>query len=173
MNKLETPLLWWSNISIPSVSHAFFTLYSIQRNCWASLSLMILALTKLTSCSPPAFISKKRLYKKAQEWSYQYGDPFTLWLGEKPMVILNSNQVVRQAFVEKRHQFSGRFPTKFGKRENYRFLCIGWTLWNLCDHDFSPFFLPFPLLFPMTLHLIYKCYSCGLMYFLVPRRLHV
>lgn len=56
----------------------------------------------------------KGLHTKAQTWAIQYGDPFTLWMGEKPMVILNSNRVIREAFVEKRHQFSGRFPTKMG-----------------------------------------------------------
>lgn len=58
--------------------------------------------------------NETKLYKKAEEWSRQYGDPFTLWMGEKPTVILNSYQVVREAFVDKRHDFAGRFRIKLG-----------------------------------------------------------
>ncbi|CAN7939131.1 unnamed protein product [Ixodes hexagonus] len=58
--------------------------------------------------------NEKRLYKKAEEWSRTYGDPFTLWIGEKPMLVLNSHQVVKEAFIDKRHEFAGRFPTKLG-----------------------------------------------------------
>ncbi|CAN8011946.1 unnamed protein product, partial [Ixodes pacificus] len=58
--------------------------------------------------------NEKKLYKKAEEWSRKYGDPFTLWMGEKPMLMLNSYQVVKEAFIDKRHAFAGRFPTKLG-----------------------------------------------------------
>ncbi|CAN8029634.1 unnamed protein product, partial [Ixodes persulcatus] len=60
--------------------------------------------------------NETKLYKKAEEWSRQYGDPFTLWMGEKPTVILNSYQVVREAFVDKRHDFAGRFRIKLGEQ---------------------------------------------------------
>lgn len=56
--------------------------------------------------------SQKQFYKKANEWATEYGDPFTLWMGQKPMVVLNSHDVVREAFIERRHEFAGRFPTK-------------------------------------------------------------
>uniref|UniRef100_A0A1S4M0Y8 Cytochrome P450, putative n=1 Tax=Ixodes scapularis TaxID=6945 RepID=A0A1S4M0Y8_IXOSC len=52
------------------------------------------------------------LHLKAEQWHRRYGDPFTMWMGEKPMVMLNSYQVLREAFVDKRHEFAGRFPTK-------------------------------------------------------------
>uniref|UniRef100_A0A0K8RLX3 Putative cytochrome n=1 Tax=Ixodes ricinus TaxID=34613 RepID=A0A0K8RLX3_IXORI len=32
----------------------------------------------------------------------------------KPMLMLNSYQVVKEAFIDKRHEFAGRFPTKLG-----------------------------------------------------------
>ncbi|XP_077556690.1 cytochrome P450 1A1-like [Haemaphysalis longicornis] len=56
----------------------------------------------------------KNLWVKATEWSSSYGDVFTLWMGEKPMVVLNSYAVIREAFLDRRHEFSGRFPTKMG-----------------------------------------------------------
>lgn len=56
----------------------------------------------------------KNLCVKATEWSSAYGDVFTLWMGERPMVVLNSYAVIREAFVDRRHEFSGRFPTKMG-----------------------------------------------------------
>lgn len=55
------------------------------------------------------------LYKLADDWSRKYGDPFTLWMGEKPMVVLNTHKVMREAFVEKRDDFAGRLLTKMGR----------------------------------------------------------
>ncbi|CAN8029408.1 unnamed protein product, partial [Ixodes persulcatus] len=55
------------------------------------------------------------LHLKAEEWHRKYGDPFTMWMGEKPMVMLNSYQVLREAFIDKRHEFAGRFPTRLGE----------------------------------------------------------
>ncbi|KAG0414882.1 hypothetical protein HPB47_007959 [Ixodes persulcatus] len=48
------------------------------------------------------------------EWSRKYGDPVTLWMGERPMVVINTQKLVKEAFVERRHEFAGRFPSKMG-----------------------------------------------------------
>ncbi|XP_077514223.1 cytochrome P450 1A1-like [Amblyomma americanum] len=56
----------------------------------------------------------KSLPCQANEWSKKYGDVFTLWVSHKPMVVLNSYAVIREAFLERRHEFAGRFPTKMG-----------------------------------------------------------
>ncbi|CAN7982314.1 unnamed protein product, partial [Ixodes hexagonus] len=55
------------------------------------------------------------LYKVAHELSRKYGDPITLWMGDKPMVVLNTQKLVKEAFIERRHDFAGRFPTKMGE----------------------------------------------------------
>ncbi|CAN7984478.1 unnamed protein product [Ixodes hexagonus] len=55
------------------------------------------------------------LYKLAHELSRKYGDPITLWMGDKPMVVLNTQELVKEAFIERRHDFAGRFPTKMGE----------------------------------------------------------
>ncbi|XP_075741313.1 cytochrome P450 1A4-like isoform X1 [Rhipicephalus microplus] len=57
---------------------------------------------------------EKELHKKATEWSKYYGDPFTLWMGSRPMIVLNSYEVIKEGLVEKRHDFAGRFATKLG-----------------------------------------------------------
>uniref|UniRef100_A0A023GKW2 Putative cytochrome p450 cyp2 subfamily protein n=1 Tax=Amblyomma triste TaxID=251400 RepID=A0A023GKW2_AMBTT len=57
----------------------------------------------------------KDLHYKATEWAKAYGDVFTLWMAEKPMVILNSHQVIREAFLERRHEFAGRFQTRLSE----------------------------------------------------------
>ncbi|CAN7991477.1 unnamed protein product [Ixodes hexagonus] len=62
-----------------------------------------------------SFRSETPLYRRAEEWSRTYGDPFTLWMGEKPMVMLNSYEVTKEALVDKRHEFAGRSSTKFGE----------------------------------------------------------
>lgn len=62
-----------------------------------------------------ALRNTNQLYKMAEEWARQYGDPITLWMGEKPMVVLNTQKVVKEAFVEKRHEFAGRFSTKMAE----------------------------------------------------------
>ncbi|CAN8011944.1 unnamed protein product [Ixodes pacificus] len=54
------------------------------------------------------------LHLKAEQWHRKYGDPFTMWMGEKPMVMLNSYQVLKEAFIDKGQEFAGRFPTKIG-----------------------------------------------------------
>uniref|UniRef100_A0A1E1XAD2 Putative cytochrome p450 cyp2 subfamily protein n=1 Tax=Amblyomma aureolatum TaxID=187763 RepID=A0A1E1XAD2_9ACAR len=56
----------------------------------------------------------KSLPCKLDEWSKVYGDVFTLWMSHKPMVVLNSYAVIREAFLDRRHEFAGRFPTKMG-----------------------------------------------------------
>ncbi|KAG0443136.1 hypothetical protein HPB47_015247 [Ixodes persulcatus] len=55
------------------------------------------------------------LYEVTQGWARKYGDPITLWMGEKPMVVLNTQKLVKEAFIERRHEFAGRFPTKMGE----------------------------------------------------------
>ncbi|KAG0443138.1 hypothetical protein HPB47_015249 [Ixodes persulcatus] len=55
------------------------------------------------------------LYKVTEGWARKYGDPITLWMGEKPMVVLNTQKLVKEAFIERRHEFAGRFPTKMGE----------------------------------------------------------
>ncbi|EEC15752.1 cytochrome P-450 IIC4, putative, partial [Ixodes scapularis] len=62
-----------------------------------------------------ALRNTNQLYKMAENWARQYGDPITFWMGEKPMVVLNTQKVVKEAFVEKRHEFAGRFSTKMAE----------------------------------------------------------
>lgn len=49
------------------------------------------------------------------EYTSVFGDPLTVWFGWDPMVILNTNRVVREALVEKAADFSNRIPPKIGK----------------------------------------------------------
>lgn len=56
----------------------------------------------------------KFLYQKADEWSAAYGNVFTLWLGEKPMVLLNSQSAIREAFVVRKNDCAGRLHTRLG-----------------------------------------------------------
>lgn len=59
-------------------------------------------------------LRKVNLPTKATEWSKVYGEVFTLWMSHRPMVFLNSYDVIREAFLDRRHEFAGRFPTKMG-----------------------------------------------------------
>lgn len=52
---------------------------------------------------------------KAIEWSKVYGDVFTLWMAHRPMVFLNSYDTIREASLDRRHEFAGRFSTKMGE----------------------------------------------------------
>ncbi|XP_049270138.1 steroid 17-alpha-hydroxylase/17,20 lyase-like [Rhipicephalus sanguineus] len=58
------------------------------------------------------------LHAKSTEWSKTYGDAFTLWMAHRPMVMLNSYAVIREALVERRHDFAGRFPTRTAVLQN-------------------------------------------------------
>uniref|UniRef100_A0A6M2CHM0 Putative cytochrome n=1 Tax=Rhipicephalus microplus TaxID=6941 RepID=A0A6M2CHM0_RHIMP len=58
------------------------------------------------------------LHAKSTELSKTYGDVFTLWMAHRPMVMLNSYAVIREALVERRHDFAGRFPTRTGALQN-------------------------------------------------------
>lgn len=58
------------------------------------------------------------LHAKSTEWSKTYGDVFTLWMAHRPMVMLNSYTVIREALVQRRHDFAGRFPTRSGALQN-------------------------------------------------------
>ncbi|KAL3184381.1 hypothetical protein MRX96_000770 [Rhipicephalus microplus] len=51
---------------------------------------------------------------KAAELAKVYGDVFTLWMSHRPMVMLSSYDVIREALLNHRHEFAGRFPTKMG-----------------------------------------------------------
>lgn len=66
-----------------------------------------------------ALYREKELHKKVVEWAKVYGDPFTLWMGSKPMVVLNGHTVIKEGFIEKRHQFAGRFPTNMGDAQRH------------------------------------------------------
>ncbi|XP_054933135.2 cytochrome P450 1A1-like isoform X4 [Dermacentor andersoni] len=57
---------------------------------------------------------EKEVHKKAITWSKYYGDPFTLWMGTQPMIVLNGYEVIKEGFVDRRHDFAGRFATKLG-----------------------------------------------------------
>ncbi|XP_065297961.1 steroid 17-alpha-hydroxylase/17,20 lyase-like [Dermacentor albipictus] len=57
----------------------------------------------------------KDLHFKATELTKTYGDVFTLWMAHKPMVILNGQAAIREAFLERRHEFAGRLETKMGE----------------------------------------------------------
>ncbi|KAH7962540.1 hypothetical protein HPB52_016796 [Rhipicephalus sanguineus] len=58
------------------------------------------------------------LHAKSTELSKIYGDVFTLWMAHRPMVMLNSYAVIREALVDRRHDFAGRFPTRTGALQN-------------------------------------------------------
>lgn len=57
---------------------------------------------------------EKEVHKKAITWSKYYGDPFTVWMGSQPMIVLNGYEVIKEGFVDRRHDFAGRFATKLG-----------------------------------------------------------
>lgn len=61
---------------------------------------------------------KEDLHAKAIEWSKTYGDVFTLWISHKPMVILNSYDVIREALVKQKNLFAGRPDTKMRDIQN-------------------------------------------------------
>ncbi len=44
------------------------------------------------------------------EWGKQYGDIYTVWYGSKPVVVLNSSQVIHEAFVQHADECSYREP---------------------------------------------------------------
>lgn len=58
------------------------------------------------------------LHAKSTELSKTYGDVFTLWMAHRPMVMLNSYTVIREALVERRHDFAGRFPSRTAVLQN-------------------------------------------------------
>ncbi|XP_077515955.1 cytochrome P450 1A1-like [Amblyomma americanum] len=58
------------------------------------------------------------LHCEAIEWSKTYGDVFTLWMSHRPMVFINSYKAIREALLDRRHDFAGRFPTKMGALQN-------------------------------------------------------
>lgn len=62
---------------------------------------------------------EREMHKKAVAWSKVYGDPFTLWMGSKPMLVLNSHDLIKEGFIEKRHQFAGRYHTNMGDAQRH------------------------------------------------------
>ncbi|KAH7966547.1 hypothetical protein HPB49_017435 [Dermacentor silvarum] len=60
----------------------------------------------------------ENLHSQAIEWSKTYGDIFTLWVSHNPMVILNSYDVIREAFVKQKHVFAGRTPLRMRDIQN-------------------------------------------------------
>ncbi|KAL1444989.1 hypothetical protein MTO96_029398 [Rhipicephalus appendiculatus] len=63
-------------------------------------------------------MQKEDLHTKAIEWSKTYGDVFTLWISHKPMVILNSYDVIREALVKQKNLFAGRPHSKMRDIQN-------------------------------------------------------
>ena len=43
-----------------------------------------------------------------RQMTRKYGDVFTVYLGSKPAVVLNSYDAIKEAFVKNAHAFSGR-----------------------------------------------------------------
>ena len=43
-----------------------------------------------------------------RQFSKKYGDVFTVYLGQRPVVVLNSYEAIREAFVKNGQAFSGR-----------------------------------------------------------------
>ncbi|XP_054932890.1 cytochrome P450 1A1-like [Dermacentor andersoni] len=60
----------------------------------------------------------ENLHGQAIEWSKTYGDVFTLWCSHNPMVILNSYDVIQEAFLKRKHAFSGRLPLRMRDIQN-------------------------------------------------------
>ncbi|KAL1420987.1 hypothetical protein MTO96_004345 [Rhipicephalus appendiculatus] len=65
-----------------------------------------------------------------------YGDVFTLWMAHNPMVILNGQATIREALLERRHEFGGRFQTKMAI--NYRLAKLPPMLPKLCRPKDTP-----------------------------------
>jgi hypothetical protein len=62
-------------------------------------------------------LDKKRPHEQFTAWSKLYGDMFTLNVLGKKLVVLNSTEVIREAFASEPYSavFSGRPPTFVGK----------------------------------------------------------
>ena len=60
--------------------------------------------------------SSLKLYEDFQAWSRKYGDPFTVWLFNRPCVIINDPKNVAECHAgDKRYHFSSRPPTNMAK----------------------------------------------------------
>ncbi|KAK8761750.1 hypothetical protein V5799_026981 [Amblyomma americanum] len=74
----------------------------------------------------------KDLHCEVIEWSKTYGDVFTLWMSHRPMVFINSHKAIREALLDRRHDFAGRLPTKFGALLNQGYHDIFFEDYNPC-----------------------------------------
>ncbi|KAL1429915.1 hypothetical protein MTO96_015415 [Rhipicephalus appendiculatus] len=63
--------------------------------------------------------ARKYFKERILAWSEKYGEVFTFWMGEKPVVVLGSHEIVREALISKRNSFGGRPPCNMGKELNF------------------------------------------------------
>lgn len=54
------------------------------------------------------------LFEKAIAWRAQYGDPFTIWLGHRPMIIATSKESFKEISGPFRNSLGGRMQTVLG-----------------------------------------------------------
>nr|QIQ51160.1 cytochrome P450 CYP4 [Dermanyssus gallinae] len=54
------------------------------------------------------------LFEKAIVWSKKYGDPLTIWIGARPLVIANTKQSFRDIAGPHRNNLGGRMQTNLG-----------------------------------------------------------
>ena len=59
---------------------------------------------------------KKRSFESFSELSKQYGDVFSISLGMKRVVVVNTIESAREACITKAEQFSGRVPGSYTRR---------------------------------------------------------
>ncbi|XP_065300300.1 cytochrome P450 1A1-like [Dermacentor albipictus] len=58
--------------------------------------------------------ARKHFKESILAWTDKYGEVFTFWMGEKPVVVLGSHAIVKEAFIAKRNSFGGRPPCNMG-----------------------------------------------------------
>lgn len=63
--------------------------------------------------------------------SEKYGDVFTVWFFNKPTVILSSFEAVKQAYIDRQHDFASRPDTLVGKCR--RLLCASLRIHDVMD----------------------------------------
>ena len=55
------------------------------------------------------------IYKMTTEWGKKYGPMYTIWVGHKPIIIVNSYELNVEASVTKRNDFIERNDVAFRK----------------------------------------------------------
>lgn len=55
------------------------------------------------------------LYEKAVNWTKQYGDPITVWVGHRPFVVVSSKESFKEIAGPLRNLVAGRNPTEMGR----------------------------------------------------------